>query len=116
MHKKKRMRIYKKRMMSNMEVLDTCKTLLPPEIFGMVEEWTKIFKSPYGDSFYDQQVTWTHKPDGSYRVADHWNFQSKGRGKFHCETNTEISNDTHWSIGKWDEGSNKYVIILSIKK
>ena len=47
-----------------------------------------ISKSPYSESFYahpeDDKVDWGYKPDGSYRLSDHWNWFSYNR--IHCPT------------------------------
>lgn len=46
------------------------------------ENWTK---SPYSMSFYNtKDVGWDHKPEGSLRVSDHWNFETYG--ELHCQT------------------------------
>lgn len=45
-----------------------------------------VSKSPYSKSFYafgSGSITWDSKPEGSYRVADHWNFES--RNAIHCK-------------------------------
>lgn len=46
------------------------------------ENWTK---SPYSMSFYNtKDVGWNHKPEGSLRISDHWNFETYGQR--HCQT------------------------------
>lgn len=46
-------------------------------------EWAEISKSPYSDSFYSSKdIDWGHKPEGSYRISNHWSFIS--RGEKHC--------------------------------
>ena len=46
-----------------------------------------ISQSPYSFSTYalekGGEITWGSKPVGSYRISDHWNFES--RGKTHCK-------------------------------
>jgi hypothetical protein len=47
-----------------------------------------ITKSPYSDSFYaikdGEKIDWGTKPEGSYRLADHWNWDDGT----HCPTDT----------------------------
>lgn len=51
------------------------------------EEKLDISSSPYSLSTYaleeGEEITWGYKPIGSYRVSDHWNFES--RGEIHCK-------------------------------
>lgn len=75
--------------------------------------WDVIHKSPYSNSFYSSSdVDWGKKPDKSYRVSDHWNFYT--RGKWHCETDKKVPNNTHISIGQYDKEKGQYDIILSL--
>ena len=43
-------------------------------------------KSPYSVSFYyhhkDEKITWGNKPQESYRVSDHWNWETDD--EIHC--------------------------------
>lgn len=63
------------------------------------ETWSQ---SPYSYSFYDSKdIDWGHKPEGSLRLSDHWNFES-GLEK-HCITdNPEFKNG--WAVGKYHKG------------
>jgi hypothetical protein len=55
---------------------------VPEKIKMMMKEWSVIKKSPYSDSFYSStDISWNHKPEGSYRVSDHWNFTTKSHGR-----------------------------------
>ncbi|MDU5395770.1 MAG: hypothetical protein E6102_03275 [Negativicoccus succinicivorans] len=44
-----------------------------------------VSQSPYSDSWYimkpGEEISWGEKPEGSYRIADHWNFGSDNE---HC--------------------------------
>lgn len=44
-----------------------------------------VSQSPYSDSWYimkpGEEISWGEKPEGSYRIADHWNFGSENE---HC--------------------------------
>ncbi len=71
-------------------------------------------KSPYSDSFYSEgEISWGSKPDGSYRISDHWNFYS--RGDIHCETSNKVE-DGDWALGVYDAQTGKYTILKSFKK
>ena len=89
---------------------------IPDGIQTLMKEWPIIYKSPYSKSFYSSDnISWSHKPDESYRVSDHWNFISSRDGKVikHCKTSTPVENNTHFSIGKYDRKNRIYNIILS---
>lgn len=53
-----------------------------------------ISKSPYSNSFYAHEksdtIDWGNKPEGSYRMSDHWNF---GDNQEHCKTVDGIDYD-----------------------
>lgn len=73
------------------------------------KEGLVISKSPYGASYYAheswEEISWGYKPHGSYRVSDHWGFESKGA--IHCR----IDDDEYkqeWLIGKYDEHAKMY--------
>ena len=63
-------------------------------IIWVMENWNSSWsKSPYSNSFYDSKnISWSHKPEGSLRVSDHWNFNTydeMGEGILdgrHCTT------------------------------
>lgn len=84
------------------------------ELLKEMRNWKNIIKSPYGFSFYSEEVGWGFKPHNSYRISDHWNFIAQF--KLHCETTTECPNNTHWTLAKYDETLEKYVVISSIPK
>ena len=92
---------------------------IPDKIKEMMKDWNIILKSPYSDSFYSSaDVTNNYKPDGSYRVSDHWNFTSlrDDRSKKHCRTNVKVPDKTHISIGIWNDQKKLYEIILTEPK
>lgn len=62
---------------------------LAREFITLVEEkGLEVSKSPFSNSFYaheaGEEITWNSKPENSYRLADHWDFQT--RGSMHCQT------------------------------
>lgn len=63
-----------------------------------------ITKSPYGSSMYaipkGDYVDWGYKPTDSYRLADHWGFESQG--KIHCRLGNNKEYITNLEIGKWN--------------
>ena len=51
----------------------------------------KVSKSPYSNSLYahkkSEKITWGEKPEGSYRLANHWNWEdSENEDIIHCPT------------------------------
>lgn len=87
---------------------------IPDSIIEMMKEWSIIYKSPYSKSFYSSDdISWESKPDKSYRVSDHWNFVTNRGPKIHCQTTEPVKNNTHYSIGQFDEKTRKYTILLS---
>jgi hypothetical protein len=83
-------------------------------IIKMMKDWPIIYKSPYSKSFYSSDdISWESKPDKSYRVSDHWNFETNRGPKLHCQTTEPVKNNTHYSIGQFDEKIGKYKILLS---
>lgn len=63
----------------------------------LLENFKQIHQSPYSDSFYDSDdISWGHKPEGSLRLSDHWNFWS--RGEQHCII---AESDGKYISGRW---------------
>lgn len=89
---------------------DLPKYNLPPGIIEKMKVWDEILKSPYSNSFYStSQTSWNHKPEGSFRVSNHWNFYSRRDSKIHCKTVEPIENDWQWCLGQFEGG--KYRIL-----
>jgi hypothetical protein len=87
---------------------------IPDSIIEHMKGWDIIYKSPYSKSFYSSSdISWTNKPDGSFRVSDHWNFTTNRSERIHCKTTEPVKNNTHYSIGQYDESIDKYVILIS---
>ena len=88
---------------------------IPDDIIKKMDSWKFIIKSPYSNTFYDsKEIGWSYKPDGSFRVSDHWNFET--RGKKHCLTESPVTNTTHVSLGQYDRKSGKYKILMTLPK
>jgi len=88
---------------------------IPDEIIEKMKSWNVIMKSPWSNSFYSSEdISWNSKPDGSFRVSDHWNFETKG--KKHCLTDGPVKNHTNFSLGKFNQKTGKYNILLSVPK
>ena len=90
----------------------TINAKIPVDVIKEIQTWNFIIKSPYGHSYYNAPVGWDYKEHDSLRIADHWNFTSKG--KKHCETTFHIK-DGHWGVGKYNSELNKYEIIKTFK-
>ncbi len=85
---------------------------IPADIIEMMKDWEVCFKSPYSNTFYSStDIGWGHKPDGSYRVSDHWNFYAHDR--HHCQTDKPVPNNSHVSIAKYDKKTGRYNVIKS---
>lgn len=88
---------------------------IPDEIKEEMKNWEVIYKSPLSDSFYSStDIGFSHKPDGSFRVSDHWNFKTKHSDKIHCKTYDSVKNTSHISLAVWNEEDKMYKIILSL--
>ena len=88
---------------------------LPEEIIKIMSGWEVIVKSPYGESFYNSKdIDWTHKPDGSFRVSDHWNFKSAGDDFIHCKTDKPVKNNEYVSLAQYDRSKGVYKILLTL--
>ncbi|HEM3492593.1 TPA: hypothetical protein U1B14_002019 [Streptococcus suis] len=69
------------------------------------DEWST---SPFSYSFYSSKnIEWGHKPEGSLRVADHWNFntcEEREHGILngqHCRTAEPVDG---WAVCKFENG------------
>jgi hypothetical protein len=94
---------------------DLDKYRVPEEIKQKMKDWSVIYKSPFSNSFYSSMdVDWSHKPDKSYRVSNHWNFKTNRGNNIHCQTDAPVSNDSHISLGQWDQDSKKYHILITL--
>lgn len=86
----------------------------PEEIIQEMKNWKIIHKSPYSNSFYNtKDISWVHKPDGSLRVSDHWNFVDK-YGVMHCKTDRHVECKHRLTIGRFDAKTGKYRILKSV--
>lgn len=90
---------------------DLDRFLIPEEIKEEMKKWDIITKSPYGESFYSSdKISWGYKPEGSYRVSDHWNFTSKGSGGIHCVTDKEVEDNKEVCLGQYENGVYKILM------
>lgn len=71
-------------------------------LFDMFKDWDVVNVSPYSASTYNSyNISWGYKPEGSLRIADHWNFES--HGDKHCLMEDETRND-HTMLCKYVNG------------
>lgn len=83
---------------------------LPKELKDEIRSWSKVSKSPYSDSFYNTQTKgWDYTKGGTIRIADHWNFYSKGEK--HCKTDKPVENNKQWAMGIYDSKKDLYKIV-----
>ena len=93
---------------------------IPESIIKEMLKWDVIFKSPYSNSFYSSiKIKRGFKPDGVYRVSDHWNYISKYDGEIHSQTYGTVieskGDKKIISLGIYNESDNKYQILISEK-
>ena len=77
------------------------------ELLEDIKKYNLNIKSPYSASFYDKEVDWGNKPDGSYRLSDHWNFYTGD--STHCQTECGIMHKV--ALGIYNAKTGKYKII-----
>lgn len=64
------------------------------KIFEQIAERENLIisKSPHSTSFYaypkDEYISWKHKPNNSYRLSNHWNWNDYVKNTIHCPTIT----------------------------
>ena len=72
----------------------------------------EIHRSPYGDSFYDSaDISWTHKPDRSLRLANHWNFKTGYDSAVHCPTDRPVENTRKWALAEYHAEDGVYHVL-----
>lgn len=71
----------------------------------ILQNWTDDWcVSPYSNSFYNSKnISWEHKPDGSIRIASHWNFTTIANDGIHCRTNNPDFTEG-WAVGRYNNG------------
>lgn len=91
---------------ANRDELESYYTNLNNAIASEIETWSTVSESPYSKSYYNYEgVDWGYKQEGSLRMSDHWNFES--RGDIHCKTDCDIT--TGWAVGKYSNGVYKII-------
>lgn len=95
------------------DILNGLPSDMPIELIKNISTWDMILKSPYGFSYYSAPVGWDFKTHNSYRIADHWNFSSKGN--LHCQTTDPVPDDTY-TIAIFDDTIKRYTPIASYSK
>lgn len=71
----------------------------------VLKNWTDDWcVSPYSNSFYSSKnISWEHKPEGSIRISDHWNFPTTANNGIHCRTsNSDLVEG--WAVGRYNNG------------
>lgn len=96
--------------LSRWEILYFLKVILEnEEMYDIVSKWEEINGSPYSASFYNtKNIDWGFKPEGSLRLSDHWNFES--RGEKHCQLDTtEEYLSGVWILARYENGIYKEI-------
>lgn len=76
----------------------------PAGVFEVIKNWDIINKSPFSSSFYNTyDIDWGSKPEGSLRISDHWNFESKGETHCVLESTKEYLENT-WILARYENG------------
>ena len=87
---------------------------MPIEASYEITKWKTVSASPYNSSSYynTDGISWGSKPEGSLRISDHWNFESKGKN--HCKLKgIKGYQQDRWIMGKYKNG--QYEIIKEFK-
>lgn len=74
-----------------------------------------ISKSPYSQSFYayeSGEISWDSKPENSYRLADHWNFESQNTVHCKLKDNTEYTQKVY--LAQYKKGT--YEVVNNYEK
>jgi hypothetical protein len=76
---------------------------MPEEAIEEVLSWQFYSKSPYSHSYYNAEVDWDHKPEGSLRLSDHWSWEDV-YGIRHCRIKGEESEVRKWLLCRFESG------------
>lgn len=74
----------------------------------ILEEFKEFNISPYSESFYDREVGWGEKEEGTLRCSSHWNYTTDNDDEVHSVTDVNIPEKT-WAIGKYKDGVYKII-------
>lgn len=90
---------------------DTLKSM-PSQFIKEIILWNEVYLSPYKNSwsFYNKPKTKDITIPETKRLSDHWNFIDKV-GKAHCITDIDVNNNSHWSLGVYNEHLKLYEIV-----
>ena len=84
------------------------------EIVDEINTWKICAKSPWSHSYYDTtELDFGYKPEGSKRIADHWNFTTKKSDRIECQTHEEVPDDNKYRLGIFENG--KYRIVKNFE-
>ena len=98
---------------------DLTRFLLSPSLYdkipvGAIDDILKIgkvYKSPYGLSFYSKRKEWDHTEHETIRISDHWNFYT--RDNVHCPSLPYL--ETAWAMGVYDDADKVFKITKMYK-
>ena len=77
-----------------------------------------LSESPYSFSLYGiekgEHIDWDYKPDKSYRLSDHWNFES--RGEIHCKLENTREYNQDLILAQYNAKTGKYKVVKNFSK
>lgn len=81
---------------------------MPDAAIEEILSWEVQSKSPYSHSYYNAEVDWDHKPEGSLRLSDHWGW-TDDFGITHCCIRGADSEVRKWLLCRYECG--QYTIV-----
>lgn len=82
---------------------------MPDAAIDEIESWETQNKSPYSHSYYNADVDWDSKPEGSLRLSDHWHWTDE-YGALHCQVaGAGQEGIKRWLLCRYEHG--QYVIV-----
>src|SRR5690625_2323833 len=79
----------------------------------IIKKFKVINKSPFSESFYDREVDFGEKPEGTIRISKHWNYKSSHDDEVHAVTDKGVKDD-NWAVGVYKNGV--YEIVWELDK
>ena len=81
---------------------------MPDAAIQEIESWDIQKKSPYSHSYYNTEVDWDYKPEGSLRLSNHWNWVDEFN-TLHCPVVGHEGRVDAWMLCRYERG--RYIIV-----